>query len=169
MRVCVTQNDEDGPHQVLHRLFVFGLHRMLAHALALVPDVDEDACVDQHHDAEGQQVEHSPEHQVAAAVHGRHLGAVPEVAQAVPAHAGNQAHDYGDCPDAHNQQYHPHVGHLTVELHGEDGLMPLQSNGHQVNDRGSQTGIDQTLQDEVNMEQLGFHLGQSVSSEFYMV
>lgn len=141
--VCmyVTQNEKDSPHQVLHSLFVFVLHRMLAHALALVPDIEEDAGIDQHHDTEGQQVEHSPEHQVAAAVHGRHLGAgyrvaraLPRFAQAVPAHVGDQTHDHGDCPDAQNQQDHPRVGHLTVELHGEDGLVSLQSNGHQVND-----------------------------------
>lgn len=119
----VTQNNKDGPHQVLHGLFVFVLHRMLAHALALVPDVDEDAGIDQHHDTEGQQVEHSPEHQVGAAVHGCHLGAVTSVAEAVPAHAGDQTHEHSNCPDAQNQQDHPRVGHLTVELHGEDGLV----------------------------------------------
>lgn len=149
----VTQNDKDGPHQVIHSLFVFVLHRMLAHALALASDIEEDAGIDQHHDAEGQQVENGPEHQVTAAVHGRHLGAVVRITQAVPAHAGDQPHDHSNCPDAHNQQDHPHVGHITVELHGEDGLVSLQSDGHQVNDRGSQTRINQTLQEEANMDQ----------------
>lgn len=149
----VTQNDKDGPHQVIHSLFVFALRRMLAHALALVPDIQEDAGIDHHHDAEGQQVEHSPEHQVAPAVHGRHLGAAVRVTQAVPAHAGDQTHNHSKHPDAQNQQDHPQVGHITVELHGEDGLVSLQRDGHQVNNRRGQTRVNQTLQEEANTDQ----------------
>ncbi len=125
-----TQDHDDGLHEVDHRLLVLDLRGVLAHAVALALHVDEDARVDGHHDGEGQQVEHGPEHQVAAAVERRHVGAQLEVADAAPAHGGDQTQHDGDEPDAHDQQHHPVVGHLAVQLHGEDGLVALQRDGH---------------------------------------
>lgn len=109
---------------------MFDLRGVLAHPVVLAADVDEDACVDGHHDREGQQVQHGPEHQVTAAVERRHVGAILNVAHAVPSHSGHQTHHYGDDPDANYKQHDPVVGHFTVQLHGEDGLVSLQSDGH---------------------------------------
>lgn len=76
----LTQNHGDSLHQVEHRLSVSHLGGVLRHLLALVPHVDKDSGVDGHHDGEGQKIEDGPEHQVAAAVHRRHGGAVFQVA-----------------------------------------------------------------------------------------
>ncbi len=127
------------------------LRGVLAHAVALAAHVDEDARVDGQHDGEGQQVEHGPEHQVAAAVERRHVGAQMDVADAAPAHGGHQTQHDGDEPDAHDQQHHPVVGHLAVQLHGEDGLVALQRDGHQIDDGRRQAGVDQTLRDRTEV------------------
>lgn len=130
----LTQDHGDGLHQVEHRLFVSHLGGVLRHLLALVPNVDKDPGVDGHHDGEGQQVENGPEHQVAAAVQRRHGRAVIQVAQAVPAHSGNQAHDYGHQPDAQYNDENTPGAHLTVQLHVEDGLVALHGHSQEVED-----------------------------------
>lgn len=118
---------------------------VLGHLLALAPHIDKDPRVDGHHDGEGRQVEKAPEHQVAAAVHGRHGGAVLQVAQAVPAHGGDQAHDYGHQPDEDDDDENTPGAHLTVQLHVEDSLVALHSHGQEVEDRSRQAGVDQRL------------------------
>lgn len=130
----LTQNQGDGLHQVQHRPSVSHLAGVLRHLLALVPHVDKDPGVDGQHDGEGQQVEKGPEHQVAAAVHWRHGGAVLQVAQAVPAHGGNQAHDNGHQPDEHYDDENTPGAHLTVQLHVEDGLVALHGHSQEVED-----------------------------------
>lgn len=141
----LTQYQDDGLHEVDHCLLVFDLRGVLAHAVVLAAHVDEDARVDGHHNHEDQQVQHGPEHQVTAAVERSHVGAHANVAHAVPSHSGNQSHHYGDDPDADDEHHDSVVGHFTVQLHGEDGLVSLQCDGHQINHRGRQTGVDQTL------------------------
>ena len=118
------------------------------HLLALAPHVDENADVDGHHDGEGEQVEQSPEHQVLAAVHGCHGGAVSQVAQAVPAHGGNQAHDNSHQPDDDDDHKNAPGAHLAVQLHVEDGLVALHGHGQEVEHRGRQAGVDQSLAHE---------------------
>lgn len=118
---------------------------VLAHAVVLVPHVDEDARVDGHHNHEDQQVQQGPEDQVIATVERSHGGAHVYVAHAVPSHSGHQTHHYGDDPDADDEQHDSVVGHFTVQLHGEDGLVSLQRDGHQINHRRRQTGVNQTL------------------------
>ncbi len=130
----LTQDHGDGLHQAEHRLSVSHLGGVLRHLLALVPHVDKDPGVDGQHDGEGQQVENAPEHQVAAAVHRRHGGAVFQVTQAVPAHGGNQAHDYGHQPDEQHNDENTPGAHLTVQLHVEDGLVALHGHSQEVED-----------------------------------
>ena len=143
--VPLTQNHGDSLHQVDYCLLVPDLVGVLRHPLALVAHVYEDARVDDHHDGESEQVEHAPEHKVAATVHGRHGGAVPQVAEAVPAHGGHQAHDNGHHPDAYNEHDHAAVGHLAVQLHGEDGLVALYRDGQQVDHGRREAGVNQPL------------------------
>lgn len=142
---CLTQNHGDSLHQAQHRLFVSLLGGVLRHLLALVPHIDKDPGVDGHHDGECQQIEEGPEHQVAAAVHRRHGGAVRQVAYAVPAHGGDQAHDYCHQPDEQHDDENTPGTHLTVELHVEDCLVTLHSHRQEVEDRGCQAGVDQPL------------------------
>lgn len=143
--VFLTQDHGDGLHQVEHRLPVSHLGGVLRHLLALVLHVEKDPGVDGQHDGERQQVETSPEHQVAAAVQRRHGGAVYQVAQAVPAHGGNQAHDDGHHPDEQHDDENAPRAHLTVQLHVEDGLVALHRHGQEVEDRRRQAGVDQPL------------------------
>lgn len=133
--VCfLTQDHGDGLHQVENRLFMSHLSGVLRHLLALVPHVYKDPGVDGQHDGEGQQVENGPEHQVAAAVHGCHGGAVLQVTQAVPAHGGNQTHDYGHQPDEQHDDENTPGAHLTVQLHVEDGLVALHGHSQEIED-----------------------------------
>lgn len=141
----LTYNQRDSLHQVHHRLPVPHLARMLRHLLAFAPHVDKDAGVDGQHDEEGQQVEDGPEDQVSAAVHGCHGGAVFQVAQAVPAHGGDQAHDDSHQPDEDDDDKHPPRAHLTVQLHVEDGLVALHGHGQEVDHGRRQAGVDQRL------------------------
>lgn len=119
------------------------LARVLRHLPALAPHIEEDSGVDAHHYEEGQQVENSPEHQIAAAVHWRHRRAHIQVTQAAPAHAGNQAHDDCHQPDEEYDDENPPFAHLTVQQHVEDGLVALNGHRQQVQDRSCEAGVDQ--------------------------
>lgn len=110
-----------------------------------MPDIEEDACVDSQHDGEGDEVEHGPEDQVTAAVEGRHGGAVAHITQTLPAHGRHQAHDDGHCPDKKDDEEDSPRAHLTVQLHVEDGLVPLHGHSQEVEHRGRQAGVDQPL------------------------
>lgn len=141
----LTQNQGDGLHQVHHRLLVPHLTGVLRHLLALAPHIDKNPCVDSQHDEKGRQVEKGPEHQVSAAVHGCHGGAVSQVAQAVPAHGGDQTHDNGHQPDEHYDDKRSPGGHVTVELHVEDRLVALHGHSQEVGDRSCEARVEQCL------------------------
>lgn len=79
-------------------------------------DVGVNPQVDGHHDQEQNQVGHGPENQVAPAEDGRQLGAVLKVADAVPPQAGHGAHEDRDGPHQHDEQGHPPLGQVTVDL-----------------------------------------------------
>lgn len=144
--VCfLTYNQGDGLHQVHHRLSVPHLAGVLGHLLAFAPHIDKNPGVDSQHDGKGQQVEDGPEHQVAPAVHGRHGGAVHQVAQAVPTHGGNQAHDHSHQPDENYDDKHTPGAHLAVQLHVEDCLVALHGHSQEVDHRRCEAGVDQRL------------------------
>ena len=137
----LTQNHGDGFHQVEDGLAV--VRAVLGHVQALVSHVDKDAGVHGHHDEECEQVQNRPEDQEAAAVERSDGGAVVQVALAVPQHGGHQAHGDAHGPDADDQQHHPALAHLAVQLHGEDGLVALHGHGQQVGHRGREADVDQ--------------------------
>lgn len=121
------------------------LARVLGHLLAFAPHIDKNSGVDSQHDEECQQVEDGPEDQVAPAVHGGHGRAVAQVAQAVPAHGGNQAHDDSHQPDENNDDKHAPGAHLTMQLHVEDCLVALHGHSQEVDDRRCEARVDQRL------------------------
>lgn len=139
----LTQNYAGDLHQVDDGLVVPHLRRVPRGESALAPDVDEDARVHGHHDEEGEQVEERPEDQEAPAVERRHGGAVPQVALAVPERGRHQAHEDAHGPDADDQQHHPPLAHLAVQLHGQDGLVTLHGDGQQVGHGRRQADVDQ--------------------------
>lgn len=148
-----TENDDDGFGEIDHGLLVAGVEAgVFGHVRYLPLDIDEDVRVDHHHDEEDDQVGDGPEDQVAPAVEGCHAGALAQITQAVPAVGWDEAKQQGGDPNAADQNHHPLVGHCAVQLHGEDCLVPLHSDGQQVHHGGGQAGVQQALPDEPGAE-----------------
>lgn len=93
---------------------MFDLRGVLAHPVVFSPHIDEDSSVNGHHDRKCEEVQYSPEDQVTAAVERRHGGTLRDFTQTAPSHSRDQAHHYGDEPDADDEQHDSVVGHFTV-------------------------------------------------------
>lgn len=63
----------------------------------------------------------------------------------MPAHGGDQAHDYRHQPNEQHDDQNTPGTHLTVELHVEDSLVSLHSHRQEVEDRGCEAGVNQPL------------------------
>lgn len=122
---------------------------MLRHCRNLLPHVSINPQVDSHHDEKNHQVRNGPENQVALAKDGGQLGAVTEVTDAVPAQAGHRSHEEGDAPNQRDQQGHPSLGQVAVNLPFHHRNVALQSDHEQVSQRGGKADIQKSLADEV--------------------
>lgn len=98
----------------------------------LLLDVGVDPHVDNHHHQEDHQVGRGPEDQVAPAEDGGELGAVAQVADAVPAQTRHSPHEDGDGPNQHNKQGHSSLRQVAVDFPVHDGDVALQSYDQQV-------------------------------------
>lgn len=116
----------------------------------LLLDVCVDPHVDGHHDQENHQVRHGPEDQVAPAEDGSQLGAVAQVADAVPAQTGHGPHEDGNGPNKYDEQGNPPLCQVAVDFPVHDGDVALQCYHQQVSQRGWQTDVQQALADEVS-------------------
>lgn len=121
---------------------------MPGHPHGPLADVNEYVGVEDHHNDKGNQVEDGPEDQVGIAVEWCHVGAGADVADAVPAHAGDGAHDNRHGPDDDDHHHHPTVAHARVQLHAEDGDVPFDGDGQEVGHRGRQAGVDESLAEQ---------------------
>lgn len=129
-------------------------HGLLLH-VGVDPHVDAD------HDQEQDQVGARPEGEVAPREDGSQLGARAQVADAVPAQTGHGPHEYGDGPDQHDQQGHPPLSQVAVDLPVHDGDVALQSYDQQVGQRGRQADVQHALAEEVLVNrQLPWHIAR---------
>lgn len=117
----------------------------------LLLDIQINPYVNGHHDEKHHQVGHRPEDQVTPAEDGRQLRAVAQVADAVPAQAGHSAHEDRDGPHQHDQQGHPPLGQIAVDLPVHDRYVALQSDNQQVGEGGREADVQETLTDEVSL------------------
>lgn len=114
-------------------------------------DVGVDPHVDGHHHQEDHQVGHGPEDQVAPAEDGGQLGAVAQVADAVPAQTGHCAHENGDGPHRHDQQGHPPLRQVAMHFPVHHGDVALQGDDEQVCQRRRQADVQEALADQVSL------------------
>lgn len=121
--------------------------------------------IEDHHDDKGDQVENGPEDQVGAAVQGGHGGADSDGTDAIPAHTGDGTHDDGHGPDHHDHHHHPPVAHPSVELHPEDGDVPLDGDGQQVGHRGGEAGVNEALAEQPRADRQPTGVGPRVEHE----
>lgn len=131
-------------------LAVYGAARVRREHGRLLLDVGVDPQVDGHHHQEHHQVGHGPEDQVASAEDGGQLGAVVQVADAVPAEAGHSPHEDGDGPHQHDQQGHPPLRQVAVDFPVHDGDVALQGDDQQVGQRGREADVQESLPDEIS-------------------
>lgn len=66
-----------------------------------------------------------------------------QITLAVPDGRGHQAHEDAHGPNAQYQQHDAPPGHGAVQLHGDDGLVALHSDGQQAGHRGRQADVNQ--------------------------
>ena len=149
-RVSLTEHDHHRLDQLDRRpLAVDGAAGVRREHRGLPLDVAVDPHVDGHHDEEHHQVGHGPEDQVAPAEDRRQLGAVVQVADAVPAQTRHGPHEDGDAPHQHDEQGHPPLRQVAVGLEVHDGDVSLQSDDQQVGQRGREADVQQALAEKV--------------------
>lgn len=135
---------------------------MPRHPHSPLANIAKDMGIQNHHDNKGHQVENGPEDQVRVTVEGRHVGAILNITDAVPAHTRYSPHNNGHGPDDHNHHHHSPIAHPRVELHTEDRNVPLNCDGQEVGHGSRQAGVNEALAQEPRADSQSPSIGSCV-------